>query len=56
MPKQPTENERQMMELLGFQRLPELEEFLNLPSWVCLDMQPPSVEGQLQEAQRQERQ
>jgi len=56
MPRQPTEEEQRMMVLLDFQSLRELEEFLNLPSWGCLDMQEPSVEGQLQEAQWQERQ
>ena len=56
MPKQPTEEEQRMMTLMGFQNPHELEEFLNLPSWGCLDMQPPSVEGQQQEAAYQERQ
>jgi hypothetical protein len=56
MPKKPSEEEQRMMTLMGFQSLRELEEFLNLPSWGCLDMQEPSVEGQLQEAQYQERQ
>ena len=56
MPRQPTEEEQRLMTLMDFHSLPELEAFLNLPSWGCLDMEPPSVEGQLQEAQYQERQ
>jgi hypothetical protein len=56
MPKQPTEEEKRMMEFLGFQSLPELEEFLNLPSWGCLDMQGPDVEGQRIAAALDERQ
>ena len=56
MSRQPTEEEQRMMVLMNFDSLPELEEFLNLPSWGCLDMEAPSVEGQLQEAAYQERQ
>ena len=56
MPRQPTEEEQRLMTLMGFHNLPELEGFLNRPSWGCLDMEAPSVEGQLQEAAYQERQ
>lgn len=57
MPKQPTLDESRMMEELGFKSLKDLEEFLNLPSWGCLDMQAPEeneedqAESQWQESQ-----
>lgn len=51
---EPTVQEQLTMEYLGFKSLRELEEFLNLPSWGCPDMQVPDNEAERAEAQWQE--
>ena len=43
MQQQPTEYEQYLMEYLGFHNLQQLTEFLDHPSWGCLDMQVPPL-------------
>jgi hypothetical protein len=52
--RKPTRYEQETMETLGFKSLRELEEFLNLPSWGCPDMQVPENEEEQAEDQWQE--
>ena len=50
----PTEYEKFLMEYLGFKKLNDLVEFLNHPSWGCLDMQvPPNLNEVLGETNQE---